>query len=332
MREIAAIPGVVVKQVSYRRIAGSCRGALVPLLSLRTVDDVFLDLGEWSRITRHRSVLARLRDICCRLDLQAAAATCGGLRTVAQLPAFSVTVNFVGKRNYCTVEIKQACADGIMTNLGWCYTDDDALADLNVRLFIEHETVYIGVRLGQKPLQQRTSKWVHLAGALKPPIAAAMLQLVKVLPGQKVLDPCCGTGTILVEAAKCQAIAEGGDARRTAVEVARLNTKTANVAACVEQWDARALPLPDDCIDRVVTNLPWGRQVRVDGDLASFYRGVCAELHRVLSSAGRIALLTNVPHLVKFEDWHCDNLVEISLFGQRPTILTFTSTRYKRRM
>ena len=96
MREIAAVPGVVVKQVSYRRIAASCSGALAPLLSLRTVDDVFLDLGEWSHITRHRSVLARLRDICCRLDLQAAAATCAGLRAVTQPPAFSVTVNFVG--------------------------------------------------------------------------------------------------------------------------------------------------------------------------------------------------------------------------------------------
>ena len=198
-----------------------------------------------------------------------------------------------------------------------------ALADLNVRLFIEHETVFIGVRLGRKPLQQRTSEWVHLAGALKPPIAAAMLQLVKVLPGQKVLDPCCGTGTILVEAAKCRAMAEGGDAHRTAVEVARLNTRTANVVARIEQWDACALPLPDNHIDRIVTNLPWGRQVSVDRDLASFYKGVCAELNRVLRAAGRIALLTNVPHLVECEDWHCDNRVEISLFGQRPTILTF---------
>jgi tRNA (guanine6-N2)-methyltransferase len=157
-----------------------------------------------------------------------------------------------------------------------------------------------------------------------------MLQLVKVLPGQKVLDPCCGTGTILVEAAKCRAIAQGGDAHRAAVEVAQLNTRTANVVARIEQWDARALPLPDDYIDRIVTNLPWGRQVRVDRDLASFYKGVCGELHRVLSSAGRIAILTNVPHLVESEDWCCDNRLEISLFGQRPTILTFTSTRQSR--
>lgn len=330
MREIAAIPGVVVKRVSYRRIAASCCGDLTPLLSLRTVDDVFLDLGEWSGITRHRSVLASLREICCRLDLQAAAATCAGLRPITQPPAFSVTVNFVGKRNYSILEIKEACVDGIMSSRDWCYTDDDARADLNVRLFIEHETVFIGVRLGRKPLQQRTSNWVHLAGALKPPIAAAMLQLVKVPPGEKVLDPCCGTGTILVEAAKGGAIGEGGDAHQTAVEVARLNTRTANVVACIEQWDACALPLPNDYIDRIVTNLPWGRQIRVDRGLASFYKGVYAELNRVLKPAGRIALLTNVPHLVECEDWHCDNRVEISLFGQRPTILTFTSTRRSR--
>jgi tRNA (guanine6-N2)-methyltransferase len=323
MREIAAIPGVRLKQVSYRRIAASCAGPLAPLLSLRTVDDIFLDLGAWSGIARHRSALARLRDICRRLDFHTAAGTCAGLRAVTQPPTFSVTVSFVGRRNYCAVEIKQACAASIISNHNWCYTDDDTLADLNVRLFIEHETAFIGVRLGDRPLHRRTFKWAHLPGALKPPIAAAMLQLVQVLPGQKVLDPCCGTGTILVEAAKYQAILKGGDAHRAAVDVARLNTKTASVAACIDQWDARALPFPADYVDRIVTNLPWGRQVRVDTDLESFYEGVCAELHRVLVPGGRIALLTNVPHLVKSDHWCCEHRLEISLSGQRPTILTF---------
>jgi tRNA (guanine6-N2)-methyltransferase len=329
LREIAALRGVEVTQVSYRRIAASCEGDLSPLLSLRTVDDVFLDLGAWTGITRHRSVLARLHDISCGLDLQAAVATCAALRTVGQPPTFSVTVNFVGKRNYSTAEIKQVCAEGIMTNQRqrWCYAADDALADLNVRLFIEHENAFIGVRLAEKPLQQRHSKWIHLAGALKPPIAAAMLQLVEVRPGQKVLDPCCGTGTILVEATKYQAIARGGDADRAAVEVARMNTKTAGAAACIQHWDARALPLPDDYADRIVTNLPWGRQVKVDGELAAFYQEVCAELQRVLAPAGRIALLTNLPHLVQSDQWRCDNRLEISLSGQRPTILTFTAVK-----
>src|SRR4029077_7732406 len=102
-----------------------------PLLGLRTVDDVFLDLGVWSGITKHRTALARLRDICGHLDLTAAGRTCAGWRAVKQAPAFSVTANFVGKRNYSTGEIKQACAEGVLSHNGWCITENDAVADLH---------------------------------------------------------------------------------------------------------------------------------------------------------------------------------------------------------
>ena len=46
--------------------------------------------------------------------------------------------------------------------------------------------------------------------------------------------------------------------------MARANAAAAGVDVPIEQWDARALPLPDRSVERVVTNLPWGRQVAVD--------------------------------------------------------------------
>src|SRR5262245_16958469 len=102
-----------------------------------------------------------------------------------------------------------------------------------------------------------------------------------------------------------------------------VNTKDAGVAASGNEWDARALPIPDGSIDRIVSNLPWGRQAPIDGSLSPFYQEVCAEMRRVLIPGGRVALLTNAPQLVEFPDMRCDNRLEISLFGQKPTILTF---------
>src|SRR4030095_12091525 len=117
----------------------------------------------------------------------------------------------------------------------------------------------------------------------------------------------------------------GGDSDMSAVSAARANLRAAGVAASINVWDARALPIPDGSVERVVSNLPWGRQVTISGCLSHFYRDVCAEMRRVLAPGGRIALLTNAPHLAPFQDLRRDGQLEISLYGQTPTILTFSA-------
>ncbi|HEV2663696.1 MAG TPA: hypothetical protein VG324_02235, partial [Blastocatellia bacterium] len=44
-----------------------------------------------------------------------------------------------------------------------------------------------------------------------------------------------------------------------------------------------------------------------------------------------IALLTNAPQLAAFQDLRRDGQLEISLYGQTPTILTFSSENQPRR-
>jgi 23S rRNA G2445 N2-methylase RlmL len=337
--EIATLSAATIGPIGYRRITASCAGSLAPLLDLRTIDDVFLDLNTWRNIGRHRRTLAMMRELSSFLDLRAAASKVARLRDIPQSPDFSVTASFVGKRNYGAEEIKSAVSDGIVTHHDWRYTDDDAVADLNVRVFIEGETAFVGLRLGRRPLHERKYKKAHIAGSLKPPVAAAMLRLVGIAPGQSLLDPCCGAGTILAEAGGFGAggLGAGGfgagefgagvwgaDIDKSAVSAARLNVDAAGIDAIIKVWDARALPIPNHSIDRVVSNLPWGRQSPISGDLALFYRDVCAEMRRVLAPGGRIALLTNAPQLAVFRDLRCDNRLEISLYGQTPTILTFS--------
>ena len=318
--EIAALPGVTVEKVAYRRVTATCAGSLEPLLGLRTVDDVFLDVGTWLDIGRPRSALAVLGAASARLNLHDAVVACGEVRSIGIPPAFSVTASFVGKRNYTTREIKQVCAEDIATGHNWQYTEDDAAADLNVRIFVEHEVALVGVRLGKSSLQKRPYKLIHRPGSLKPPVAAALLSLVKAAPGLRVLDPCCGVGTIPIEAAVYGVAAHGGDNDPTAVAAAQSNVDAAGVPVQIQRWDAHALPISDASIDRIVSNLPWGRQADVHTSLASFYQQVCAEMRRALAPGGRIALLTNAPELVSFSDLECSEHIEISLFGQRPTI------------
>jgi len=322
--ELAALPGVTVDQIAYRRILASCEGSLSPLLSLRTVDDVFLHAGTWSGIERARASLSTLRAASAELDLSTALTTCQQVRPIQSPPTFSVTANFVGKRNYNTDEIKGACAAGILERQGWVYSEDDAIADLNLRVFIEGDTAVVGVRLGGRSLSKRPYKQQHVLGSLKPPVAAALLTLADIPPGGRILDPCCGAGTILIEAGSVGAEAWGGDIDPQAVAVAHFNADQADVVVQFQRWDARALPMPDKSVDRVISNLPWGRAVTTDGSLQTLYREISKEIERILAPGGKVVLLTNLPDTVQLKRLKCDRQIEISLFGQTPTITVWS--------
>jgi tRNA (guanine6-N2)-methyltransferase len=320
--EMGRLPGLVVDSISYRRIAAACDAPLEVLLSLRTVDDVFLDIAGWSGVGRQRSSLVTLHKLSTQLDLFAPAAMCSTLRPVRKPPSFSVTANFVGKRNFSSEEIKQAVSEGILaSHVGWAYNPDDAVADLNVRVFIEHDSAHVGVRIGQTPLHRRPYKRMHVPGSLKPSVAAALVFLSESKPGMRVLDPCCGAGTILIEAALSRGDAVGGDIDRAVIGAASSNAQAADVAIQLCEWDAQQLPIAAASVDRILCNLPWGREVEVATQVKALYRQMLSQMHKVLSPNGRMVLLTNAPHLVNLEGYRCEEEIEISLFGQTPTIL-----------
>ena len=319
--EMAALPGLQVSQVGYRHINARYTGHAANLLALRTVDDVFIRVGEWHEIGPHRSTLALLEQLSMALDLWQAVNIRSQVQPLSNVPTFSVSANFVGKRNYSVDEIKLAVAKGVEAITGWQYQEDDRESEINLRIFIEHEDALVGMRLGSSPLHRRTYKQGHVPGSLKPSVAAALLMLAHVSPGITVLDPCGGAGTILIEAALMGAYAQGGDIDAGAIAAAKRNASAAGVEIDVQQWDARALPLADGSVERIVTNMPWGRQVEVEKPLWQLYRDACAEMERVLADGGRIVVLTNVPQLVTFANLTIEKQIEISLFGQQPTIV-----------
>jgi tRNA (guanine6-N2)-methyltransferase len=324
--ELAAIPGVTVEQVAYRRIFATCHGSLQPLLGLRTVEDVFLHAGTWQNIVRLRSTLGTLTALSAQLPLDTIASVCAQLRSIPKSPIFSVTANFVGRRNFTTDEIKQACAEGVTSQRKWTYSEDDGTAQLNLRIFIEGETAIVGVRLAERSLSKRAYKQSHVPGSLKPSVAASLASLVSVSPGMRVLDPCCGAGTILIESRAYHAQAWGGDVDIQAVRAARQNAAEAGAAVQLQCWDARSLPVADQSVDRVISNLPWGRAVKTTEALSALYAGISKEIKRVLAPGGQVALLTNQPELVQVEGMKCETQMEISVFGQTPTILIWRNT------
>ncbi|MBZ0281465.1 MAG: methyltransferase domain-containing protein [Anaerolineae bacterium] len=322
LREMRVIPGIQNAQTAYRRVLAEC-DSLLPLLSLRTVDDVFLQVAIWPQIDHTRSALGNIQDWSAEFDLPKAAGIISKIRPIAQIPSFSVTANFVGKRNYSSEEIKSSVAAGIQEQWTWNYLEDDRESDFNIRVFIEHQTALVGLRLGKRPLHERSYKQVQRPGSLKPSVAATMLILADLKPGEHLLDPCCGVGTIIIEGAVMGAVVQGGDVDSEAVEAANANAASANIQTRFEQWDARNLSLLDGSVDCVVSNLPWGRQIQIDADLKAFYRDICTEIERVIRPDGRVVLLTTMPDLLNFKRLRLVEQIEISLFGQNPIISVF---------
>ncbi|MFQ6097899.1 MAG: TRM11 family SAM-dependent methyltransferase, partial [Armatimonadota bacterium] len=82
-------------------------------------------------------------------------------------------------------------------------------------------------------------------------------------PGQWVIDPCCGVGTVLVEAESVGVNAVGCDANKKMTSPARDNLLHFGLPARVFAGDARQVA---GNFDAVVTDLPYGWTAkRADG-------------------------------------------------------------------
>jgi len=117
----------------------------------------------------------------------------------------------------------------------------------------------------------------------------------------------------------------GGDSNPLAVAAAQRNLAAACVRGSVQQWDATSLPIADEACDRVIANLPWGCQVQVREALPSLHQRIFTQMRRVLAPFGRLVVLTTAPEEIDPLDLSCVEQIDMSLFGQRPTILVFSS-------
>jgi len=119
-------------------------------------------------------------------------------------------------------------------------------------------------------------------GSMDPLLARAVCNLARVDPGDRVLDPMCGTGGVLIEAGLLGAHPLGTDAQSKMVRGARQNLGHFLDDFDVARADATSLPLRDDSVAAAVFDAPYGRQSKIEShDLADLVGGALAEVRRV---------------------------------------------------
>jgi 23S rRNA G2445 N2-methylase RlmL len=284
--EASLLPGVSGIATGHRDLLFDCEIPATAEL-LRTVDDIYILWGEFAGIGPTRQSLAMLADACRALfPLPVEMPT-----TASQL---RVTASFLGRRTYSRFEIEDAAGPVLAAKLGLDYARAESATVEGVvwaRLHLAGEEARLGLRLAAEPLHRRPWRTGSQPGALHPPVAAAMALLADLAPGQTVLDPCCGSGTLLIEAGlRCAGLdLQGCDIAPAAVAQAQLNATRAGVALALIEGDATAVALPQ--ADRILANPPWDRTVAPAGGLTE--DNLLAMLLSGMRPQGRAVLLAD---------------------------------------
>lgn len=149
---------------------------------------------------------------------------------------------------------------------------------VDLRVQVDGECMHVSLNLWDRPIGKRDEDLPARLGALRPSVAASLVRLATGGTDERtqrlgVYDPFCGTGTIVAEAAWLRLPVFASDVDKHAVELTR-----ARIAGLA---DGRPKPTDESLIHRVfvhdvhrgfpkrvsarivVSNLPWGKQVKV---------------------------------------------------------------------
>ncbi|MFV2109746.1 methyltransferase domain-containing protein [Micromonospora sp. LOL_015] len=335
-REIAQRGLGRVTHSRHREVWFTADHADARLLDLRTIDDLFLLAAVIDGVGHTRANLVRFTEAARASDLGELLRQRDHLRAGSATTGVDVAASFLGKRNYNRFDIEDAIGAEAARATGLPYHSrrgGDAPPDgtLSFRVTVEGARAALALRVGERPLHRRSYKLASTPGTLHPPLAAAMALLADVRPTDSVLDPCCGTGTILIEAAELAPRARliGMDHDPRALAAATANAAQMATVATWSCGDAGRLPVVTGQIDRVVSNPPWDRQVPARGALSNRPNRLYREIRRVLSADGRgVLLLHEVEQqvaAVKSAGLRVRHVHPLSLFGAHPSIVVLTS-------
>jgi tRNA G10 N-methylase Trm11 len=142
---------------------------------------------------------------------------------------------------------------------GWWFGQVEASASQPWRRFAPHEHTF--------------------SSALPPRLASACVSMA-CPEGGAFLDPCCGCGTLVLQAAGIGLTAVGADLSMRMVWLTRKNLRQMNLRALVCRADARSIA---GAFDGVATNLPYGKYLaRPPGLYEDIARNLAAQVRRAV--------------------------------------------------
>lgn len=284
-------------------------------------EDLFVELGTGDPAAPLRRLVGHLWS-AERYDA-ALPASAPRLGRLGPRPGFRVVARVRSERGFRRTDLRDELTRAVLRERPRWRPADPAALELWA-LQTRARRLRLGLRLSDRRMRQRAGREVERPGALRPVLAAAMLRLAGPSRGS-VLDPCCGSGTIVREALEGGWRAIGGDLAGDALVAARANLPA---GTALVRADAAALPVSAGALAAVVTNPPFGHRHAQAGDPARWLRSAFVEFRRVVVPGGAIVLLhprspafesaVLRPHHALLRSRH-----HVELLGLRTTIWTF---------
>ncbi|HTT51912.1 MAG TPA: methyltransferase [Streptosporangiaceae bacterium] len=273
------------------------------LLTLRTADDLFLQVGTVTGVDQTRAALPVLAARLGQLSLGGPLTALRDLRDVPDKLTFDVVASLSGRRTYNRYAVEDTAGGVLGPMLGGRYVSRSAGTgdwpaggtDLTARLFLHGTEVRVTLRAGSRPLHRRAWKVRTGPGSLHPPVAAALARIAGHPDGGVIADPFCGDGTIPVEAALADPAARviAADLDGSRLGNARANAAAAGVRVRFLQADAGVPLLRDGQLGQVVTNPPWNRSVGAAGRAADGLGPFWRQLPAGFGRHGRVTVIAD---------------------------------------
>jgi SAM-dependent methyltransferase len=273
-----------------------------PLLNLRISEDAFVVAARGFRVAPDERGLRQIHAAVRGSEQVAPALNAwrqiAGRRT-GSIP-FRVIARTVGKHRFMRRDVGRAVADAIRDSWPGQWRAVEEGGDVEIWATLIEDDLIVAIRLSDASMRQR-GKLKHLPASLRPALAAAMVRLSGPEADDVFLDPMAGAGTILAERAAAGPYAEihGGDISSEAVAAMQANLRTIKGRFHTSRWDARRLPFDDGEVDKVVVNLPFGKQISDEVVIHDLYQEFLAEVARVLRPGGRLVLLAGSTNAVE---------------------------------
>ncbi len=207
--------------------------------------------------------------------------------------SFAVRSFRKGEHNLTSLDISKTVGRAIYDRLSKYGTPKVNLDHPNVifRAELINEVFFLGIdTTGDSSLHKRPWRVYDHPAHLKASIANAMIELAEIDGNASVIDPMCGSGTILIELAL-----KGHEGRILGIEKymkhlkgARMNALAAGVLDKIEfiHGDATKLAQYVDSVDFAISNLPYGLKIGRKSLIPKLYMDFFSELAKVLGRRG----------------------------------------------
>jgi len=297
------------------------------LLKIRSAENIYIHIGTIKGLTRSRNSLGDIFRAVSSFDFDNALLIhkeLHGGKGKKRL-TFRIYSSMDSRHNFRRVDAQNSAVSALEKKHDWKLDLETPI--LEFQMDLENDSALFGLKITDERLHRWGYKNSHVPASLKPSIAHCLVLLSNPIPSDIFIDPMCGAGTISIERAFAYPYQQiiAGDISGESISSARENIRSSHKSIDLMFWNVSAIPIKDRSIDKLVSNLPFGRQTGSHSENQYLYAIFFKEMKRIMKPNGKAVLLTTERALMKniiarYRDIKIDKQIYIEISGLRACI------------